>query len=229
MIAWFGALDLTQKIFAAVAIPATVILIIQSILLFFGFDGHGSDGHDVPGDLHGEGFGDGHGDVQTDASGDGHVDGHGNAHGDGVALFSVRGIVAFFTVGGWLGVVLIGSGVNLVLSVILSFIAGSLSLYGIAMIMKAALKLQSSGNLDLRNAVGLTGRVYIKIPASGKGVGKVNVMIQERYTELEAITLVNRDLKADEMVTVTGVQNQGVLVVQPYKEDEAPQRKAPKK
>ena len=45
--------------------------------------------------------------------------------------------------------------------------------------------LQQSGNLDTMNAIGLTGEVYVPILENAKG--KVTLIVQERFTEMDAI------------------------------------------
>ena len=49
MINWWNSLELTQQIFACIAIPSTLILLIQTILLLIGI-GNGSDA-DPDGDV----------------------------------------------------------------------------------------------------------------------------------------------------------------------------------
>lgn len=213
MIEWLLSLNPAETVFAALAIPATVVLLIQSVMLLFGFgSGHGDGDGDASGDIH-----EGHAHFDFD-DGDGVFEPHaGHEHadaGDGVALFSIRGIVAFFTVGGWLGLALLQTGVGVVSAALLAMLAGTASLYGIYWIMKASLRLQSSGNLDIQNAVGLIGQVYIRIPAQGQGRGKVILTLQQRLCELEAITFAAQDIRADQMVSVTGVQSDGALIVQ---------------
>lgn len=57
MIEWFEALSVAGKVFVCVAIPSTLILVIQTVMTFFGF-GDGGDGTDMP-DLDGDGVPDG--------------------------------------------------------------------------------------------------------------------------------------------------------------------------
>ena len=115
---WFNDLTSLQQIFACVAIPATVILAIQTILLLFGFGEHDTD-HDM--DL------DHHGDIDH-----GHDGAH---HSDGVRIFTVRGLVAMFAVGGWLGIAMVDLGVSNALSVIIAIIGGFLALLLVAVVL----------------------------------------------------------------------------------------------
>jgi len=234
MINWWNGLSLISQIFAAVAIPATVIMVVQALLLLIGVGMSHGDADGGLGDAHGDGgVGDGHfdgdhfdgdhfdgdhfdgdhfdgaghfdggadSDPDTDLGGDhfdgdhiddghlgaGHVHGHAHGSGSGLSLFSVRGIVSFFSIGGWIGVVCDTAGLGLIPSVFLSLAAGFAALYGIALFFQQAMKLQSSGNLDIHNAVGKTASVYIPIPPKGTGRGKITVLVQDRLVELEAV------------------------------------------
>lgn len=190
---WWDSLSQISQVFATVAIPATVIMILQTILLFFGI-GVGDD-VDIADDVD---------DINGDA-----LDGS-----DGLSLFTIRGIVAFFAVGGWTGIAVDNIGAPKTLSVLLSLIAGSAALFGIAYLFKFALKLQNNGTLAIENAVGKTGEVYIPIPANRKGSGKVMVTVQERLCELVAITSEERELKTGEFIRVVeSIDDQTVLVV----------------
>lgn len=191
MITWWNSLDTASRVFAMIAIPSTLVLVVQTILLFFGFD----DDMDIDGD--------GIIDVTT---------------GDGLVLFSLRGIMGMGAVGGWSGLVLYETGLPLALSVILALVFGFLTLVVIAWLMKLSMKLQSSGNLDLGYAIGKVGTVYIPIPASMKGTGKINITIQERLIEVNAVTAAERKLATGENVRVVGTDETGMLVVEPFGE-----------
>ena len=82
-----------------------------------------------------------------------------------------------------------------------------------------ALRLQHSGNVRIDNAIGNTGEVYIPIPASKSGSGKINIIIQDRFTEIDAVTSADRIIKTGEPVTVMGVESEGVLIVVPKEND----------
>ena len=102
MIDWYNSLNLLQRIFALIAIPSTVVLLIQTVMLFFGL---GDSGGDV--DIDGDGMPD------SIADGDG-----------GLALFSIRGIMTMLCVGSWSGIAISQAGVNSAITVILAVIIG---------------------------------------------------------------------------------------------------------
>ena len=191
MIQWWNNMDLVGQIFALVAIPATLVLVVQTVLLFFGF---GDDDIDMDG-----------ADIDVDGS-------------DGMALFSIRGIMGMAAVGGWSGLVMHEAGINIWVTILLALAFGFLALVGIAYIMKLAAKLQSSGNIDLGSAIGKVGTVYIPIPPSMQGRGKINITLQERFLEVTAMTNADRKIATGESVRIVATDENSVVVVEPMKE-----------
>lgn len=191
MIQWWESLTLVQQIFGLMAIPATVVLIVQTILVLVGVG-------EVEGDL----------DFDTD-SGD-FLDGVESSNG--FALFSIRGIVAFFAIGGWTGVVTDAVGLHLAVTIIVSVVAGAVALIVVGLLMRATLKLQDKGNIALKNAVGKTAKVYITVPASGK-TGKINLTLQGRYTECDAMTKSGKEFRPGQLVAITGMADSNTLII----------------
>lgn len=192
MLNWWNSMIPAQQILALIAIPSTLILLIQTVMVLFGF-ADGGDGGDVDAD-----------DILDGDSDDG-----------GLGLFSVRGIVAMLCIMGWSGVALLETALPKTVSLLIAFLLGVATLFGMALLMKAVYRLQSSGNIDLGNAIGKVGQVYIPIPAGGKSSGKVNITVQEKLTECEAITVSDETLATGSYVRVTAVGEGGVLVVEP--------------
>lgn len=192
---WFNSLTALQRIFALIAIPSTVVMLIQSLMLLFGMFGGDADG-------------DGLADLD-----DGDIDGDGGDTGDGFTLFTVRGIVAMLCVGGWLGIVLLDAGMPVIEAIVLAFAGGVAALFGMAMLVRLLLRLQSSGNIEIANAVGKTGTVYLTIPGNMSGTGKVHIIVQETYTEFSAMTSDAEDIKTGESIRVESVGDSGVLIV----------------
>lgn len=189
-------MDLVGQIFAIIAIPSTLVLVVQTVLLLFGI---GDNGLDTDGDV----------DTDTD------IDTDSDGGGDGLALFSLRGIMAMAAVGGWSGLVMHKADLNIVLTIALALVFGVATLVAIAYIMKLASRLQSSGNIDLGMAVGKSGTVYIPIPAKMQGSGKINLTLQDRFIEADAVTACERKLATGEKVRIVATDEANVLVVEP--------------
>ena len=215
MIEWFESLTAFQRFFAYIAIPSTLILAIQTILLVFGLAGGGGE---ADGDAPDTGFGDGpDGDLDGDFGDfDGDVDaGHGvhDIPDAGLRLFTVRGFIAFFTVFGWGGLALLRSGVSAGLSAILAGVMGFCSMLAMAVIFKLCMRLQSDGTMRLPNAIGQSGSVYLTIPPRREGRGKVEVLVQDQMRELDAVTDEGEALPTGCEVVVVAVSGKSTLVV----------------
>lgn len=194
MLDWWMSLELSQQIFGCIAVPATLVLIIQTIILLIGMGGEG----DADGDV----------DTETDAE-----------DGDGLALFSVRGIVSMLAVMGWSAMALLETELPDAVAILISVVLGIMALILIAYVMRAVSRLQSSGNIDIGNAVGKVAQVYLPIPERGKGAGKVHITIQEQYCEFGAITTAEEKIPTGSYVRVVSVGEAGILVVEPLSGD----------
>ncbi len=228
---WWNELTGLQQVFAYIAIPATMIMVFQFVMSLFGFvQGEGADGIDDVEDFadsdadadFDDGITDDIADDQphdiydnhpVDASKD-HTD---NVDGkaDSLKLFTLRGIIGFLSIGGWMGVAAIGWGIPIPGAVLLALLAGWAALYFVAWSLRAVMRLQQSGNIALDNAIGTTGEVYIPIPPIKSGFGKISIIIQDRLSEVNAVTDAERTLKTGEKVTVMNVESEGVLLVVP--------------
>lgn len=208
MIAWWNTLEFTTQIFYCIAIPSTLVLLIQTLLLFLGI-GDDGDFDDVtpdplPNDL---------------ASGDG-VFGE-NAVTEtpdwqgveGLRLLTFRGIIAFFVVFGWVGVAMNASGAALWLTLPIAFLCGFAIMLLLAILFRAIMNLRSDGNTDNRNAIGSAGKVQLTIPPARTGEGKVHVMLQGSYVERNAVTDDTKAIPTGCEIVVVGVSGQTDLVV----------------
>lgn len=217
---WWDGLTLLQQCFAVVAIPATVILVLQTVLLLFGLGGHDADHGEVDHDFDHDTDHDFDHDVDHDFDHDHDLDHDHDAHDGahhaaGIRLFTLRGIVALFAVGGWLGVAMCDLGLSPALAGLIAAAGGFAALVIAALVIKYALRLQENGNIAAKNAVAHTATVYIPIPAARSGCGKVTMNLQERFVEMDALTDCDRVLKTGETVQVVGVTDEDRLVVRP--------------
>lgn len=86
----------------------------------------------------------------------------------------------------------------------------------VAVVILFSLRMQQSGNLDFQNAIGKIAEVYVPMEKEGKG--KVTLVIQERFMELDAVCM-EESLKTGQQVRVVGVTPTNVLVVTPLTEE----------
>ena len=202
IVEFWNSIVIGQQVFFCIAVPSTVALIVMIVTMLIGL-----------------------GDGDTDFDGDGDLAGDSGADGDvadaGLSLFTSRGIVAMLAVMGWSGFVLLDSSTNVqpVIGVVIALILGLITLFLVALAMKGISRLQSSGNLDLNNAIGKVAQVYLTIPELGRAAGKVSVTVQERLVEVLAITAHSEPIKTGSYVRIVSVSENGMLMVEPIGND----------
>lgn len=150
-------------------------MVIQFLMMILGFgDFNDVDAPDV--DLDG-------GDVD---SGDADV---GSGSAISLARFlSFRVIVAASAFFGVLGLWADSAKLHPMVSLAIALLGGWVAGAAVAFIMGFINKLQSSGNVKMESAVGKTATVYIPIPENKTNTGKIQLSIQGRIDEMEAMT-----------------------------------------
>lgn len=210
MFQWLQSLDTLGIVFVCLALPASVILLIQIIMTLVGMGGGGDADFDGDADFGGDAEPDGvFGDddpAMPDAD---------SFNGGALNLFSFRGIIAFFVTFGWVGLAVESSGAPAWVSLLVGFAAGVLMMFAVALLLRALFRLQSDGTVNPRNAVGVSGTVYLTIPAKRGGKGKVNLLVQGAYREFDAVTDSEEPIKTGAEVTVRAVTGGDTLVVMP--------------
>lgn len=140
-------------------------------------------------------------------------DAHTHFSGSGLHLFTLQGLVAFFAVFGWSGLLMLKSDVLPLASVVLAIVFGIIAMVLIAVAMRAMMRLQSDGTLDIRNALGKSGTVYLPIHEKRSAAGKVSIMVQDRLVEMDAVTDDDETIPTGAEVTVMGISNGNTLIV----------------
>ncbi|NJM15463.1 MAG: hypothetical protein HC896_08890 [Bacteroidales bacterium] len=73
-------------------------------------------------------------------------------------------------------------------------------------------KLDEDGTLNMKNAIGKIGTVYLKIPRERSGMGQVQVNIQG-FRTLDAITDEPEDLATGKVIEIVDIINNETLLV----------------
>ena len=188
------------------AIGGTALFLIKILLLFMGAD-HGGDADGGFGDMGGHDIG-GH-DV-------GDVD-HGDAHhGDSTTAFNLLSIQSLATLAmgtGWMGLAAMRSlHLGDAAAVLLGLAFGIAMVFMMGKLLLKARQLESSGTLDVQEALGQTGSVYLSIPEGGKG--QVQIVVQGRLVTLDARSP-GAAIPTGTKILVEEVDSTGVLVVAP--------------
>lgn len=218
MTEWWNALDNVLRVLYCIAIPSTLILLIQTVLSVVG--GMADGGTAVnPSDTSGLDL-----DIQTDTDTDlselsdadfddlSRHDGSGVHDGSVLRLLTLQGVVAFLTVFGWSSIVAISTGSNETVSMLIGLVLGLIAMFLVAKLVQASQKLAENGTLNVRNAIGECGRVYLPIPPAGAGEGKVMLQVQGQLNEFSAITMSSEPLSTGAVVRVTDLRGELLVV-----------------
>jgi hypothetical protein len=196
-----------STVFLYSAVVGGTLMVLQFLLLLLGAGGDA----DLGGDHAGLGV-----DGGVDGGLDSHVGGHvvGHDQGSFLKLFSLQTIVTFATFFGLTGLATEQLGWSPLSVATAAAIAGTGALWLVARTMHALHRLQSSGSLDLDNAVGQPGNVYLRIPAAGQGHGRVLLVVQGRKVECRAISRAN-EIPTGSPIHVIEHLDGDLLVVEP--------------
>lgn len=218
MTAWWNALTDAQQIFMIIAIAGSFIVILQFVLSLIGIGDASAadtgDVSDISGLDHDGHFHDGSdgSDMSDMDSGDGAV-----SLGAFFSLFTLRGIIAGLAMGGWTGVLLTDGGSALHLGWVITIAAavGLAVMFLVSYLYRLMGKLHYNGTIQVANSVGQTGTVYIRIPAANRGSGKVNVVVQGKYTEIDARTNNISIIPTGAEVKVVAMYDENTVIVEP--------------
>ena len=220
---WWDGLSILEQGLFIVAAPSTLILLIQTVMLVFGGGGDMPDS-DLPSDVSGldldtdmdAGMGADMSGVDMGGSGDG-AD---HFESSGLRIFSIRGIMAFLTVGSWSGIVAMEYGAGELTALLIAFVLGFAALLLIAKLIQLLMKLQSIPVSNYKSALGQVGEVYMRIPPAGKGTGKVSIYVNGQFGVFDAVNDTEKMLKTGESIRVVDVTPGGTMVVAPADSEE---------
>lgn len=192
---WWKELSDFQQVIFIIASSATLLLFIFLIMLLLGLGDEGSfDGSDID-------------DIDFDPYNDEPFGAF-----SGLRILTVRGTLAFLSIGGWTAF-LIEPNLGVWAGLGIGFLIGSLAAFLLALAFRWSLRLESSGNIDYKNAIGKTATVYLRVPKERSGIGKVNFVLQERLVEVQAVTTDQEDILVNTLVEVIGLEDETTLIV----------------
>lgn len=185
---WWANLSSLEQVYWGIAIPFSLLFIVQMLLTFFG------------------------GDADTDM--DDHIDfdGDGDLDVGGFHIFTVKNLIGFFTIFAWSGLASISSQFTMLITIIISIASGTIMMLIMATLFYLMTKMTHSGTLDMKNAIGTVGDVYLTIPEKRQGVGKVQIKVQGSIRTLDAMTNDSEKLPTGTVVEVIDIVNDIVIV-----------------
>ncbi|MCF0167929.1 MAG: NfeD family protein [Bacteroidales bacterium] len=192
MAVWWTSLSVAMKVLWGITIAASLTFVIESILTFIGADAEFDTDFDPSG-------------ADMDASLDGDL---------GMNLLTFRNFVNFFLGFGWTAVLLRNRISSTAVLMILAVAVGVVLVISVMYLFKGLSHMQQSGNINIESsAVGCHGTVYIPIPATRSGEGKVQITINNAVREYNAVTD-GEDLPTGVSIEVVDVIGNDTLVVE---------------
>lgn len=156
------------QVYWALAIIASVIFIIQAIMIFVGFDADT--------------------DVDFDSADSLPESGGADFDADGFHLVSVKSVISFILGFGWAGALFWDYISSPVLLGLVAFLIGLLFMATIAFLMFQIMKLNRDNTFRIEQTVGQAAEVYLRIPANRKDTGKITISVNGSMHELEALS-----------------------------------------
>ena len=165
---WYESLDPTLRVYWTIAIAASLVFIIQMTLTFIGIGDHDADlsmpdATDIP-------------------------DGDTLDTGGAMQLFTIRNLINFLLGIGWGGVCFWSAIPLRPLLAIVAILCGSVFVAMFLFMFKQMKKLESNGAFRIQDCVGMVCPVYLRIPATREGQGKVQISLHGSVQEISAMT-----------------------------------------
>ena len=190
MLDFLNDYSLLQKVFFYCAVLGGSLFVVRAALTIFG-----GDVDDAPADT----------DIAVDTD-----TGAESAHS--FKVLTIQGLTGFFMMFGLVGLTASRGGEGTALSVTYASAAGIATVWILDRLMQFMTRFQSSGNVDIHTAVGKQGTVYLTVPADG--TGKIQIAINGRLRECNAVSESKEELKTGEQARVVRVVNDRVLSIE---------------
>ena len=183
---WWQSMEVLEKTFWVIALLFSFLFIVQTIMSLLG----GDEGA----------FGDADDYVDSD---------------DGIdqQFFTIKNLITFFTIFGWVGLACMKGGLPVWQVVICSLLAGVGAVALMLFLFTRMSKMRASGTMDIRKALHQQAETYLSIPPLREGYGKVHIRIQGSLREMRALTDDETPIPTGKPVTVIGIINESILLV----------------
>lgn len=188
---WWGSLDPFMQTLWGIAIVASAVFIIQSIMTFVGMDSETNFDGDFDGDMSADGAGE----------------------STPFQLFTFRNLINFMLGFSWTAIALRASTESTSLMLVCGVVVGVLLVCAVMYLFKWMSGMQQSGTIEPEALVGCKGSVYLTIPAGRTGEGKVQITVRGAIREYNAMTEGDR-LPNEAPIRVVAVLNGHTVLVE---------------
>ncbi|SHL61658.1 NfeD family protein [Flavobacterium xanthum] len=172
------------KAFWYIALPVSLFFGLQTIMTFIGLS-------------------DGETDIDSDAI-DGELP---------FEIFTLRNLINFLLGFSWTGISFYNSIQNKTILIIISVLVGLFFVAIFFFVIKQILKLSENNSFKIEYALHKTAQVYLTIPESKSGKGKILISINGTFHELDAMTFSPEKIPSNSSVKVVAIEN-NILIVE---------------
>lgn len=176
------------RTFWYIALPTTLIFVIQTVMTFVGSDAMDGANADFDSNLSG---------TETPFQ-----------------LFSLRNLINFLLGFSWGGISFYNSISSPALLITVALFMGLLFLFLFFLIIRQVQKLAEDNSFKLTNTINKSAEVYLTIPGHKSGKGKVMISVNGAFHELQAMTE-NDPIETGAVVKVVKIINEDILIVEP--------------
>ena len=130
-----------------------------------------------------------------------------------LGIFNLQGIVAGATVLGFAGLAASSAQLSLAVTLVISIAAALAMMLLVGILLRFMTTMDTDNTVQIDQAVGQIGTVYLSIPPAGEGQGKITVTLQHRMMEFPAFTHQAAPLSTGDRVIVVAVKEPSVMEV----------------
>lgn len=187
---FLNSFTMFERVMFWMAVPSTVILVFQSVFTFIGMENYNNDLPEI-------------GDSASPAD-------YSMSH---FPVLTIKNVIIFFSIFGWTGLAMKKAGAGDMVTIAVAIVAAIVVILLLTYMFYFINKLSEDNTLDVINAIGATGTVYLKIPAEMKGRGKVQAIFQGAQREIDAVTR-GEELETGTMIKITEIIEETLVVVE---------------
>ncbi len=175
------------RAFWFVAIPASLLFVLQTIMTFLGTDV--SDG------------------------GEADLSGHTGGIDTPFELFSLRNLINFLLGFSWSGISFYHHITHKAILVVVALGVGILFVNLFFLLIGQLVKLAEDNSFQIASTLHLEGEVYLSIPENKQGIGKILISVKGSVRELEAMTE-GPKIPTGSRIRVVAIENNNLLIVE---------------
>jgi hypothetical protein len=176
-------LDPLLKSYWYIALPTSLFFLLQTIMTFIGLSGGETD-----------------------------IDSDGGDTDLPFEIFTLRNLINFLLGFSWTGISFYDSIENKAVLIAISVVVGIVFIGLFFILIKQILKLGEDNSFKFENTINQTATVYLTIPESKSGVGKVQISVKGAFHELQAMTDASEKIVTGSVVKIKNVEN-NILIV----------------